>query len=67
MGGGRPENVLPVFDFKEMHAVFAVRCMGDPFPETVSEETGFFTGGRPFPAGWGVPEQPVLDIRSKSR
>jgi len=21
MGGGRPEKVLPVFDFKEMHAV----------------------------------------------
>jgi len=38
MGGGRPEKVLPVFDFKEMHAVVAVCCMGDPFPESVSEE-----------------------------
>jgi len=42
MGGGRPEKVLPVFDFKEMHAVFAVCCKGDPFPESVSlGEQGF--------------------------
>jgi len=48
MGGGRPENVLPVFDFKEMHAVFAVRCMGDPFPESVSEENRVFHRRTPF-------------------
>jgi len=38
MGGGLPEKVLPIFDFKEMHADFAVCCMGDPFPVSVSEE-----------------------------
>jgi hypothetical protein len=38
MGGGLPDGVLPIFDFKEMHAGFAVCCMGDPLPESVSEE-----------------------------